>query len=328
MNFLDAAYKVLKEAGRPLKYTEITSRARTLDLLETKGQTPEATMGSRLYVDSKRPRSRFRQVSRGVFTLAEAPSDNIHRQVEAINNKTRESIRQHLLKMPPNRFEVLIGELLRAIGFREETIEITGRSGDGGVDVRGVLVASGISEIKTAVQAKRWKNNVQSKEIRELRGSLTVHEQGIIITTSDFSSGAKEESQAAGKVPISLVNGDKLIELLITYGIGVRQENHTLQLLDKDYWGDIIGDKIREQNTSDIVSVKYPLAIQATALGKTFTAKMLDSKGRVSYLDIDHSSPSRAAMFATQWKSCNGWTFWRFEHPKTGEWVAIDVLRR
>ena len=72
MNFLDAAFEILRQADKPLRYTEITARAQAAKLLSTKGQTPEATMGSRLYVDAKRPNSRFQQISRGVFALKEA----------------------------------------------------------------------------------------------------------------------------------------------------------------------------------------------------------------------------------------------------------------
>ena len=70
MNFLDAAYEILQKAGTPLHYAEITRRSIAANILDTKGQTPEATMGSRLYVDTKLPNSRFRRVSRNVFYLA------------------------------------------------------------------------------------------------------------------------------------------------------------------------------------------------------------------------------------------------------------------
>lgn len=182
MNFLDAAYKILSQAKEPLHYTEITARALKAGILDTKGQTPDASMGSRLYVDTKRPNSRFRRVSRGVFTLAEAASSDISQRITTINRQTRSALRKRLMGMPPERFEGLIAELLLALGFEEDTIEITPFGNDGGVDVRGVLNAAGITEVNAAVQAKRWKYNVQSPVVQALRGSLVVHEQGIIIT--------------------------------------------------------------------------------------------------------------------------------------------------
>jgi restriction system protein len=189
MNFLDTAYEILKQVGKPLHYIEIARRGIANGLLDTQGQTPEASMGSRLYVDTKRSGSRFRRVSRGVFALAQAQPSDINQRIEAINQQTGSELRKRLLKMPPDRFEVLISQLLTALGFQEETIEVTSYTGDGGIDVRGVLNAAGITRINAAVQAKRWKSNIQAPAIQALRGSLTVHQQGIFITTSSFSKG-------------------------------------------------------------------------------------------------------------------------------------------
>ncbi len=207
MNFLDSAYEILKQARQSLHYTEVTARALTAGILDTQGQTPEATMGSRLYVDTKRSSSRFRRVSRGVFDLAETHPSGIGQRIGTLNQQARADLRKRLLKMPPDRFEVLVSQLLTALGFEEETITVTSYSNDGGIDVRGVLNAAGITKINAAVQAKRWKNNIQAPAIQALRGSLTVHEQGIFITTSKFSKGAVAEAAAPGKTPISLIDG-------------------------------------------------------------------------------------------------------------------------
>lgn len=185
MTFLEAAYEILKQAGQPLHYTVIAERALAAGLVDTTGHTPQATMGSRLYVDTKRPDSRFRRVRRGVFALVEPQPSDIARRIDDLNKAVRAELRKRLLQMPPDRFEALVGELLIALGFDEATVEVTSHSGDAGIDVRGVLRASGITDLNAAVQVKRWQRNVQSSTVRDLRGSLTVHQQGIVITTSD-----------------------------------------------------------------------------------------------------------------------------------------------
>lgn len=70
-----------------------------------------------------------------------------------------------------------------------------------------------------AVQVKRWKtkNHVQAPVVQQVRGSLGTHEQGLIITTSDFSAGAKREAERPNAVPVALMDGDKLVELLAEY---------------------------------------------------------------------------------------------------------------
>jgi restriction system protein len=327
MNFLDTAYEILKQAKEPLHYSEITRRGLTAGILDTKGQTPEASMGSRLYVDTKRPGSRFRRVRRGVFALAEAQPSDISQRIETINRQTRAQLRKYLMEMSPDRFEALIGELLLALGFDEETIEVTSYGGDGGIDVRGVLNAGDIAEVNAAVQAKRWKRNIQAPVVQALRGSLVVHEQGIIITTSQFSTGAVAEAQAPGKVRISLIDGEKLLELLIEHRIGVTAEQHTVYSLDEEWWGDIIGEPEPVLAKPVPPPVSYPLLIQATPHGQTVQAELLDASGRVRYDGAEYRSPSGAGQAATGWKACDGWRFWLYQHPETREWRGIDELR-
>ncbi|MCB9098372.1 MAG: restriction endonuclease [Anaerolineales bacterium] len=333
INFLDCAYEILKKSDTPLHYTEITNRALAANILDTKGQTPEATMGSRLYTDTKQPNSRFRRVKRGVFGLVETQSPGIAQRITTLNEQTRSDLRQRLFKMPPDRFEVLISQLLTALGFEEETIEVTSYSNDGGIDVRGILNAAGITKINAAVQAKRWKRNIQAPAIQALRGSLTVHEQGIFITTSKFSKGAIAEAEAPGKTPVSLIDGDKLVTLLIRHEIGVVNERHTLHTLDEAWWDDVAGadESLPEPMPQTIVEtspVTYPLPIWAKTKKAHFQAELLDINGRTCYNGVEYQSPSGAGQVASGWKSCNGWTFWYYQHPETKEHRTINILRQ
>jgi hypothetical protein len=234
------------------------------------------------------------------------------------------------MEIPPERFEGLIAELLLALGFEEDTIEITPFGNDGGIDVRGVLNAASITEVNAAVQAKRWKHNVQSPVVQALRGSLVVHEQGIIITTSKFSKGAEAEAQAPGKVRISLIDGEKLLDLLIEYRIGVTAEEHTVYSLDKEWWGDVAEETeilLTTAKQTPQPQVKYPVKITATAHHQTFEAELLDERGRVSFRGTLYQSPSGACQEASKWKSCNGWTFWKYFNEEKGDWRPIEEIR-
>jgi restriction system protein len=271
-------------------------------------------------------------VRRGIFALTETQSSDISQRIDTINRQTRGELRKRLLQMPPDRFEALIAELLLALGFEEETILVTSYGGDGGVDVRGVLNAGGITEVNAAVQAKRWKSNIQAPVVQALRGSLVVHEQGVIITTSKFSKGAIAEAQAPGKVRISLIDGVKLLDLLIEHSIGITAEQYTVYSLDLEWWGDVVGEDNQGPAEptpirSEPLSVIFPVIIQAKSRDDTLQAELLDAKGRVRFNGSEYRSPSGAGQVAAGWKSCNGWIFWRYQHPKTGEWRTIDELR-
>ena len=197
-------------------------------------------MGSRLYTDTKEEGSSFVRVGRGVFDLAKVRRGGIEEQVHGINRQTRERLGQLLHTMPAKRFESLVMELLLAMGFDESTLEVTTYQGDGGIDVVGVYRAAGLTEVNVAVQAKRWKGNVQAPTVTQLRGSLQVHQQGIVITTSDFSSGARKEAIALNKTHITLINGEQLIDMLIRHRVGVVERSLTVNALDEEWWGELL----------------------------------------------------------------------------------------
>jgi restriction system protein len=128
--------------------------------------------------------------------------------------------------MSPAGFEALVRQLLVALGFEE--VELTPISGDGGIDVRGTLVVGDVVRTRMAVQVKRWKGNVGAPIVQQVRGSLGTHEQGLIITTSDFSRSAYAEAQRPDAIPVALMNGKQLVALLVENDIGVRRTSYDL----------------------------------------------------------------------------------------------------
>ena len=164
-------------------------------------------------------KQRFMVLGKGMITLAKWQAKGLAFQVEEANIKARKDLLGLVKAMNPGDFEDLIGRLLAAIGFEE--VEVTSRSNDGGIDVRGTLVVGDVIRIQLAVQVKRWRNNIQSPVIQQVRGSLGSHEQGLVITTSEFSKGARKEAERADATPVGLLNGEQLMALLVENEIGV-----------------------------------------------------------------------------------------------------------
>ena len=136
--------------------------------------------------------------------------------------------------MDPFQFEYLAAELLRKIGY--EDVEVTKRSGDKGIDVNATLTVGGLTDVSTVIQVKRYKkeNKLAGRHITQLRGSAEVGLRGLIITTSDFTKDAIEESKAKNKTPVALVNGKKLIELMFKYNVGVKSETIDIYTFDNE----------------------------------------------------------------------------------------------
>ena len=241
-SFAKCAAKVLEEfSGRkPMHYKDITKKALQTGWLTTDGKTPAASMYAQIITAIKRQRQRgeqpdFVQHGRGYVGLSQWMGHGLAFEIEQHNNQVRKTLRERLLVMKPGEFEELASQLLAEMGF--EMVEVTKLSGDKGIDVRGVLVVGDVIRIKMAVQVKKWKlsNNIQAPVVQQVRGSLGAHEQGLIITTSDFSSGARQEAEQPDKTPIALMNGEQLVFLLMEYGIGIHRSTPDLFEIDEDF---------------------------------------------------------------------------------------------
>jgi restriction system protein len=102
---------------------------------------------------------------------------------------------------------------------------VTQISGDGGIDGYGKLKV-GLANLNVAFQCKRWeKGNIQRPEIDKFRGAAQGdYEQGLFFTTASFSEGAIGASIKRGAVPIILVDGPAIVDLMIDKGFGVQLE--------------------------------------------------------------------------------------------------------
>ncbi|MGE3424880.1 MAG: restriction endonuclease [Dehalococcoidia bacterium] len=126
-------------------------------------------------------------------------------------------------KLPPTSFERFSKELLAVYGF--EDLHVTRQSGDGGIDGFGKLRV-GLAHLNVAFQCKRWtKGNVQRVDIDKFRGVIQGDfEQGIFFATTSFSAGAIGASIKRGAVPVVLVDGPAIVDLMIEKRLGVQVE--------------------------------------------------------------------------------------------------------
>jgi len=125
-------------------------------------------------------------------------------------------------------FERLIKRLLREAGF--EQVEVTGGSGDGGIDGKGIAKINSIMSFHVYFQCKRYKGSVSSSYIRDFRGAMTGRaDKGIFITTGSFTRDAIKESTRDGAPPIDLIDGDQLAEMLKSLSIGIAVEKREIE---------------------------------------------------------------------------------------------------
>jgi restriction system protein len=133
----------------------------------------------------------------------------------------REELMNALLTMHPAAFERLIQRMLRESGFIQ--VEVTGRSGDGGIDGKGIMRLGGFLSFHVIFQCKRYSGAVSASQVRDFRGEMVGRaDKGLLITTGNFTKDAVREATRDGAPAIDLIDGDQLVDKLKELSLGVQ----------------------------------------------------------------------------------------------------------
>jgi restriction system protein len=252
----EAAIEALKQSGKPLSARSIYLFIVEKDLYRFNAENPEniVRISIRRHCEgvdfpSAKPNKYFKILLDGTYWIKDIPipgqtpvsikSENIVKkdslnlksilvELQSIHSKHLIAFKKQLLaqlkEIPPKTFETFAKKLLEVYGFQETKVTIYTK--DGGLDGYGKLKV-GITYLNVAFQCKRWKTtSVSRTEIDKFRGATQgMYEQGIIFTTSNFSKGAQNATRRNGAVPIILIDGSTLIDIMIEKKFGVTTEN-------------------------------------------------------------------------------------------------------
>jgi len=170
------------------------------------------------------------------------PEDALENAYQKIRDDLADELLDTILKSPPVFFEKLVVDLLVAMGYggtQRDAARAVGGVGDEGID--GIIDEDRLGLETIYLQAKRWQTDskIGRRQIQAFVGALTGNNarKGVFITTADFTSDA---SDYVSGIPLKvvLINGERLANLMIDYGIGVTTRiNYKIKNLDSDYFG-------------------------------------------------------------------------------------------
>jgi restriction system protein len=159
-------------------------------------------------------------------------------QDDAQEEEWKQKLSCILTAMSPGAFERLTQRMLRELGFIQ--VEVTGRSGDGGIDGRGIARINGVMSFHVLFQCKRYKGSVGSGEIRDFRGAMVGRaDKGLFITTGSFTPAAVKEATRDGAPPIDLINGEEFAEQLKDLALGVQKRMVETIVIDETWFSGI-----------------------------------------------------------------------------------------
>jgi restriction system protein len=156
-------------------------------------------------------------------------------EVESWKDNLHEVLTEEL---EPDAFERLTRRLLRQSGFVQ--VEVTQRSGDGGIDGTGIIQLNGLLSFHVVFQCKRYQGSVSVGKVRDFRGAMVGRaDKGLLITTGTFTQKAKQEATRDGATPIDLIDGDDLIVMLKDLGLGVETKMVEKVSIDREWFQSI-----------------------------------------------------------------------------------------
>ncbi len=176
--------------------------------------------------------------------LVNTPDENLQAAHKKLEAALAASLLDYVRSASPLFFEVLIVDLLLAMGYggtSEDAGRALGQSGDNGVD--GVIDQDPLGVDQIYLQAKRYgsSNSVGSGDIRDFYGALSIKKatKGIFVATSHFTPSATQTAKDLGS-RIVLIDGPQLAKLMIKYNIGCRNKDvlHIKQI-DEGYFEEV-----------------------------------------------------------------------------------------
>ena len=156
-------------------------------------------------------------------TTEEEKENQVEKEVEEeVDNAEnwKQQLLNTLYNISPSAFERLTQRILRESGFSQ--VEVTGKTGDGGIDGKGIVRISGFLSFHVIFQCKRYRNSVTPDKIRDFRGAMQGRaDKGLFITTGTFTREASKEATRDGAPPIDLIDGELLCDKLKELKLGI-----------------------------------------------------------------------------------------------------------
>lgn len=171
--------------------------------------------------------------------MNEVQDTNLYTSNDSESRALRNQLQEKFHSLPLPIFERLVLKVIQRCGYSNvhlaEKMDSRGRTLIGGLDIKAYC-ATDINKSLTIAQVKQYTTPVPRRFVDELRGTMlrTGAKHGLLITTSVCSKAAHQAAQAIPMLPITILEGNHLLDLLMEHQIGIeRQTIQRLVLSDK-----------------------------------------------------------------------------------------------
>ena len=236
LNRIGWAKAYLKQAGmlsQPERgMVQITEKGRRV--VERGNLTLDEVLNDETFLSHRKVQKMKSEVAQGISTSA-SPQDLVDTGVQEIEGQVKAELLERLKQVDPYYFEHVILGLFKEMGYGD--IEVTAKSGDGGID--GIINQDQLGIEKIYTQAKRYNDHkVRETDIRNFIGAMSGGTtKGIFVTTSEFDEAAVRKAKESTNNRIILIDGYQLVDLMYKYGVGVQDKNtYVIKEIDEDFF--------------------------------------------------------------------------------------------
>ncbi|MCL2872055.1 MAG: restriction endonuclease [Betaproteobacteria bacterium] len=175
-----------------------------------------------------------------ILTTEHTPEEALDAAYQELRGTLADDLLKRVHDCDPTFFERLVIELLVKMGYggsRQDAGTHLGKSGDGGID--GIINEDRLGLDVVYIQAKRWQNDVGSRDVRDFVGALEGKRatKGVFITTASYTRDALAYASQLTTKKVVLIDGERLANLMIDFDIGVSiVSSYDIKRIDSDYF--------------------------------------------------------------------------------------------
>jgi restriction system protein len=170
-----------------------------------------------------------------------SPQERLDQAILELRTSVAGDLLDSLLQVSPTRFEHIVLDVLHRLGYgaSRQALQQVGGSGDGGID--GIISLDALGLEKIYVQAKRWQSTVGRPDLQAFFGALAGQKakRGIFITTSGFTAQAVDFARSVEG--LVLVDGKRLVNLMLDHDVGVSSQLYKVPTVNSDYFDESLG---------------------------------------------------------------------------------------
>ena len=151
---------------------------------------------------------------------------------EDFEDKAHEFIKDKISQFDWEKMQELVAALVRSLGFKTK---VSPKGSDRGKDIIASPDGLELLDPRIKIEVKHRQGQMGTQEIRSFLGGFRTGSRGLYVSTGGFSKEAKYEAERADH-PITLIDLDYLVDLIITNYDNFDIEGKAILPLKKIYW--------------------------------------------------------------------------------------------